>query len=111
MSVKRRERILFVLGLTFGIVIGGLGLGFSQGLGVLAQDDSARTMTEASAVDIVDQVGPAVVTVINEQRFDSNSGADIQPVGSGTGFIIDADGHIVTNWHVVDGGDKFEVIF
>jgi serine protease Do len=33
------------------------------------------------------------------------------PVGTGTGFIIDEDGHIVTNWHVVTGGQQFEVIF
>jgi len=37
--------------------------------------------------------------------------SSVQPVGSGTGFIIDTDGHIVTNWHVVDGGSKFIVIY
>ena len=31
--------------------------------------------------------------------------------GADTGFIIDEVGHIVTNWHVVNGGDQFEVIF
>jgi 2-alkenal reductase len=36
---------------------------------------------------------------------------DLTPVGTGTGFIIDKDGHIVTNWHVVTGGQQFEVIF
>ncbi len=49
-----------------------------------------------------------MVTVINQQMF---QGFDtVQPVGSGTGFIIDADGHVVTNWHVVDGGQEFLVI-
>jgi 2-alkenal reductase len=108
--VKRRERILFMLGLTFGIVLGGLGVS-RDGFGVLAQDATSRTAAQPSAVDIVEQVGPAVVTVINEQRFDENNGNQLEPAGSGTGFIIDQDGHIVTNWHVVDGGEKFEVIF
>jgi 2-alkenal reductase len=65
----------------------------------------------APAVDVVARVGPAVVTVVNEQRFAFGAENDVQPVGSGTGFVIDNDGHIVTNWHVVDGGDKFFVIF
>jgi 2-alkenal reductase len=33
------------------------------------------------------------------------------PAGSGTGFIIDDAGHIITNAHVVTGGQAFEVIF
>jgi S1-C subfamily serine protease len=31
--------------------------------------------------------------------------------GSGTGFAINNEGHIVTNYHVVQGADKFLVIF
>jgi 2-alkenal reductase len=52
------------------------------------------------------------VTVVNEQRVGlQNGSSSLQPVGSGTGFIIDTDGHIVTNWHVVDGGTQFQVVF
>ncbi len=66
--------------------------------------------TTMDTVDVVQQVSPAVVTVINEQQRGS-LGGNTQEAGSGTGFIIDDQGHIVTNWHVVDGGDQFEVIF
>jgi 2-alkenal reductase len=60
------------------------------------------------AADLVEQVGQAVVTVVNEREF---QGFDVaQPVGSGTGFIIDDAGHIVTNWHVVEGADEFTVL-
>jgi 2-alkenal reductase len=67
----------------------------------------------APAVAVVQRVGPAVVTVINEQTvtgFGAVSG-QVQPAGIGTGFIIDEDGHIVTNWHVVTGGEKYIVVF
>jgi S1-C subfamily serine protease len=33
------------------------------------------------------------------------------PAGQGTGFVWDSKGHIVTNYHVIDGGDDFVVTF
>ncbi len=30
---------------------------------------------------------------------------------SGSGFVYDADGHIITNYHVVAGGKRYEVVF
>ena len=80
-----------------------------------AQDSTTETTsrnTEMSAVDVIEAVAPAVVTVINEGTFEPGSdGSAAQPVGSGTGFIIDDDGHIITNQHVVAGGDAFRVVF
>ena len=78
---------------------------------VAAQDATAPS---ATAADVVEQVRPTVVTVINEQRavdpFGRGTG-EAQPAGSGTGFVIDEQGHVLTNWHVVDGGDEFAVLF
>ncbi len=65
---------------------------------------------EMDAVTVVQRVSPAVVTVINEQQTAGGLGG-AQEAGRGTGFIIDDQGNIVTNWHVVNGGDQFEVIF
>lgn len=63
--------------------------------------------------DLVERVNPAVVTVINQQRFSgfSNSGDNLQPAGTGTGFVIDSAGTIVTNHHVVEGSEALSVIF
>lgn len=76
---------------------------------VVAQE----TEEDLTAVEVVERVGPAVVTVINQQTVqDGMFGVpqqDVQ-VGAGTGFIIDLEGHIVTNWHVVTGGESFLVI-
>ncbi len=119
-----RIRLVFALGLIAGLLAGALvfnGLGSS----VLARDATppASSTSPYPAVNVVLRVGPAVVTVINEQTASGigsgslqPSGGDassssLQPVGSGTGFIIDDQGDIVTNWHVVDQGQKFQVIF
>lgn len=66
-----------------------------------------------SVADIVEKVNPAVVTVINQQRFSGffNEGSDLQPAGTGTGFIISEDGYIVTNNHVVEGSQALQVVF
>ncbi len=99
----RALRFLFVLGLAIG-TIAGWGLSHAELHPATAQEDA----TPGDAISVVQQVGPSVVTVINQQMF---QGFDsVQPVGSGTGFIIDADGHVVTNWHVVAGGQEFLVI-
>src|SRR4051794_1793211 len=94
-------------------------IGSGSSFRALAQDSATPAASPASsypAVNVVQQVGPAVVTVINEQVANGpGSGSSQQPsgstgsgsavpVGSGTGFIIDQQGDIVTNWHVVDQG-------
>lgn len=74
------------------------------------QASTPATGDEMDAVAVVQRVAPAVVTVINEQQTERGLGG-AQEAGRGTGFIIDDQGNIVTNWHVVTGGDQFEVIF
>jgi S1-C subfamily serine protease len=75
---------------------------------VTAQGGTTAQAQEKSAVEIVEQVSPAVVTVYNITT--GFLGGEAQPQGAGTGFIIDEEGHIVTNWHVVTGGDAFAVL-
>lgn len=64
--------------------------------------------------DIISRVyrdaGPTVVTVISAVvTRDSFNRATPQPNGSGSGFIVDEQGHIVTNNHVVEDADRLEV--
>ena len=68
---------------------------------------------------IVDRVGPAVVTVINQQTFRGTRRAGSllptpaanQPVdtGLGSGVIYDTEGLILTNNHVVEGASAISV--
>ncbi len=73
----------------------------------LAVAAQAETLTTE---ELVKQVNPAVVTVYNLTTLEDGLGeAESVTQGSGTGFVIDDDGHIVTNWHVVTGGSQFAV--
>jgi 2-alkenal reductase len=69
------------------------------------------TVNENSAiVDAVKKVGPAVVTIITTPQHPSTLFGQTSPVASGSGVIIDMQGHIVTNNHVVEGASRIDVI-
>lgn len=53
---------------------------------------------------------PGVVTIWLYDKPGSTNG-DTVPFAQGSGFVIDADGHVLTNSHVVQGADKIEVDF
>jgi S1-C subfamily serine protease len=55
--------------------------------------------------NIYDRANPAVVNI------DVAGGTDLTEFGSGSGFVIDQDGHIVTNNHVIEDADEIDVTF
>lgn len=54
---------------------------------------------EASLTNVYAHANPSVVYIV------------VPPGTSGSGFVYSAEGHIVTNNHVVEGGEDIEVIF
>jgi S1-C subfamily serine protease len=77
----------------------------------LAQAD---TSTDNAVADVAEQANPATVTVLNLQQQVTQFGQssdEAVPVGSGSGYIIDADGHVVTNNHVVERAASLQAVF
>lgn len=72
---------------------------------------SARTEYEQNSIDVFRALAPSVVYVTNKQLGRNGWSRTVVEVkaGEGTGFIWDTNGHIVTNYHVVNGGSSFEV--
>lgn len=121
------KNLIGTAGLAAAIAIGGAS---AAGIADVISPPSAaaqETATSLSVAEVAEAANPAVVTVTNlqegvvgspgmrlpwEEQLPTNpdDGA-IRPVGTGSGFIIDEEGHVVTNSHVVDGGDEFEVTF
>jgi len=69
---------------------------------------------ERTNINVFRQSSPSVVNICTKQALSARSGdmvLDIGqiPKGSGTGFIWDSSGHIVTNHHVIDGADIVSV--
>jgi len=65
-----------------------------------ARPASAPVATSASVVDIAEEVRPAIAKV----RVEGGTGAT-----SGSAVLYRDDGHLLTNAHVVAGGDRIEV--
>lgn len=68
-----------------------------------AEQPVALDDDEQILADIYDEVSQSVVAISIEENG--------EPVGSGSGFVIDNEGHIVTNFHVVQGADDVIVNF
>lgn len=70
--------------------------------GDLAQD-------EKTTIQIFKQTSPAVVHVTTQRYQRGFRRTDEVPSGSGTGFLWDGKGHVVTNAHVLQNADRAQV--
>jgi serine protease Do len=70
------------------------------------------TDVETAITQAVQNVGPAVVTVVatitGQQTFFGYSG---DSTSTGSGIFISSDGYILTNNHVIEGGKSYQIIY
>ncbi|HOU40127.1 MAG TPA: trypsin-like peptidase domain-containing protein [Promineifilum sp.] len=69
-----------------------------------AQLPAITTDLEADLIALYEHINPSVVHIFVYDTADN-------PVGTGTGFVFDDRGHIVTNNHVVAGAGRLEIVF
>ena len=62
---------------------------------------------DASLINLYQRVNPAVVYI----EVLGNGTGTLTPFGSGSGFVLDTEGHIVTNNHVVEAAEAVRVVF
>ena len=76
-----------------------------------ASGNARLSEDELNTIEVVRKTKNSVVYITNLQYVRDFFYSSDQPVprGSGSGFVWDDAGHIVTNFHVIDEGDKFMV--
>ncbi len=65
---------------------------------------------EQAVVALYERVSPAVVEITVTQQAPSRFGSAPLQRGQGSGFLVDTEGHILTNYHVVQGATQIRVI-
>jgi len=70
---------------------------------------AAADVEEQLIINVYQRVSPAVVHITSRAIALDFFWGPIPQEGTGSGFIIDKEGHIVTNYHVVEGAESIEV--
>ncbi|MFQ6014076.1 MAG: S1C family serine protease [Anaerolineae bacterium] len=69
----------------------------------------AMDIEEQLVINVYERVSPAVVNITSRTYIYGFFFNIIPQEGSGSGFVIDKEGHILTNYHVVEGAEELEV--
>jgi S1-C subfamily serine protease len=66
---------------------------------------------EKATIDLFERASPSVVYISTRRRVVDFWRRDVRnvPQGTGSGFIWDEAGHVVTNYHVIEGASQAEV--
>ncbi len=101
---------LIALGALLALLsIAGVASGVAPGFGPGVVSASPALYDEQVVVSIFDRSDPAVVTVNTTRESASRFGFIIPQDGQGSGFLVDAEGHILTNYHVVQDATSISV--
>jgi S1-C subfamily serine protease len=78
---------------------------------VAQRPDDKLGADEQSTIDVFSKFSRSVVHITSLETHRNRMTLDIAeiPQGTGSGFVWDRDGHIVTNFHVVQKGDRASV--
>jgi S1-C subfamily serine protease len=78
---------------------------------VAQRPDDKLGATEQATIDVFSKFSRSVVHITSLETHRDRMTLDVSeiPQGTGSGFVWDQDGHIVTNYHVVQNGDRASV--
>ena len=117
-SERAVRRLLLISWLALLLIIGWQFLSSSRAP-VFRPDVEPRTVTargdlasdEQATIELFRQASPSVVYISTRRRVIDYWSRDVLsvPQGTGSGFIWDESGHVVTNYHVIEGASEAEV--
>ena len=68
-----------------------------------------RNATDLPTTEIVKILAPSVVDIATEIAGVQTFNSPILPSGAGTGIVLDLDGHVLTNNHVIEDAERISV--
>ena len=115
---KAAIAITLAIGLAFGSAFGFIADNIIEGMNeentVYASQENQYNYiidkTVSPVVPIAKKVSPSIVAIRIKKSVQDFFGFVYESEGNGSGIIIDSQGHIVTNNHVIDGSNNITVI-
>ena len=78
---------------------------------ILLIDALGFDIAERRVIDVHERVAPSVVNITTRLLRRGFFFNVVPEEGAGSGFVLDKNGHILTNFHVIDGAERIEVGF
>jgi S1-C subfamily serine protease len=78
-------------------------------LGGTAPVAPGMALLEQEIIDVYEEAGLAVVNITNRSYSFDFFMNPVPQEGTGSGFVYDTEGHIITNYHVIEGADELFV--
>jgi S1-C subfamily serine protease len=75
----------------------------------IPDETEAVNALESQVIAVYEAVSPAVVNITNRSYAYDMFRRAVPQEGSGSGFVYDTEGHIVTNYHVVENAEELLV--
>ena len=73
-------------------------------------DAAGLDFAERRNISVYDQVAPSVVNITTQVLVRNMFGV-VPEEGAGSGFVLDTNGHVLTNYHVVENAQQINVSF
>jgi len=74
-------------------------------------DKQGLDLAEKRVIDVYKNVAPSVVNITTQILQPSFFYGSVPAQGAGSGFVIDTEGHILTNYHVIENAQRINVAF
>jgi S1-C subfamily serine protease len=72
-------------------------------------EQQAANALEEQNINVYDDASPSVVNITNRSYVYYRFMGSVPEEGTGSGFVYDTQGHIVTNYHVIENADELLV--
>ena len=100
---------LFGSGVTYNLLKNSKNISETTKTSYVPQSFTSSTSDAMSAADVFNKVAPAVVIVSTKSLQSTVFGGSQEVEGIGSGFIINEEGYILTNYHVIQGATEVTV--